>query len=187
MKEGVDEQKDLTLSEVENTLVCCLLTSVDAPGLVSTLLHKEMFSDAALGFVFQAVMNLYEQGVQPDMVSVETEMRRMDEARWKELNGLSFLLTAMLNVRHGGNVQHYAQEIKRQYMLRCLAQLFVLLNIKSSCFDADPEAVISEAEDSLLKLRGEVAGSEPIRPVGVLAAEAVGWFVRPESHTERVG
>lgn len=86
MKEGVDEQKDLTLSEVENTLVCCLLTSVDAPGLVSTLLHKEMFSDAALGFVFQAVMNLYEQGVQPDMVSVETEMRRMDEARWKELN-----------------------------------------------------------------------------------------------------
>ena len=36
MKEGVDEQKDLTLSEVENTLVCCLLTSVDAPGLVST-------------------------------------------------------------------------------------------------------------------------------------------------------
>ena len=150
MKEGVDEQKDLTLSEVENTLVCCLLTSVDAPGLVSTLLHKEMFSDAALGFVFQAVMNLYEQGVQPDMVSVETEMRRMDEARWKELNGLSFLLTAMLNVRHGGNVQHYAQEIKRQYMLRCLAQLFVLLNIKSSCFDADPEAVISEAEDSLL-------------------------------------
>ena len=92
MKEGVDEQKDLTLSEVENTLVCCLLTSVDAPGLVSTLLHKEMFSDAALGFVFQAVMNLYEQGVQPDMVSVETEMRRMDETRWKELNGLSFLL-----------------------------------------------------------------------------------------------
>ena len=53
-------------------------------------------------------------------------------------------------------------------MLRCLAQLFVLLNIKSSCFDADPEAVISEAEDSLLKLRGEVAGSEPIRPVGCL-------------------
>ncbi|WP_455787724.1 replicative DNA helicase [Parabacteroides goldsteinii] len=180
MKEGVDEQKDLTLSEVENTLVCCLLTSVDAPGLVSTLLHKEMFSDAALGFVFQAVMNLYEQGVQPDMVSVETEMRRMDEARWKELNGLSFLLTAMLNVRHGGNVQHYAQEIKRQYMLRCLAQLFVLLNIKSSCFDADPEAVISEAEDSLLKLWGEVAGSEPIRPVGVLAAEAVAW------HRERL-
>uniref|UniRef100_UPI002615815C DnaB-like helicase N-terminal domain-containing protein n=1 Tax=Parabacteroides goldsteinii TaxID=328812 RepID=UPI002615815C len=101
MKEGVDEQKDLTLSEVENTLVCCLLTSVDAPGLVSTLLHKEMFSDAALGFVFQAVMNLYEQGVQPDMVSVETEMRRMDEARWKELNGLSFLRTAMLNVLKG--------------------------------------------------------------------------------------
>ena len=57
MKEDVDEQKDLTLAEVESTLVCCLLTSVDAPGLVSSLLQKEMFSDAALGFVFQAAMN----------------------------------------------------------------------------------------------------------------------------------
>ena len=47
MKEAVDEQKDLTLAEVENTLVCCLLTSVEAPGLVSSLLRREMFSDAA--------------------------------------------------------------------------------------------------------------------------------------------
>ena len=78
MKEAVDEQKDLTLAEVENTLVCCLLTSVEAPGLVSSLLRREMFSDAAAGFVFQAIMNLYEQGVQPDMISVETEMRRLE-------------------------------------------------------------------------------------------------------------
>ena len=31
--------------------------------------------------IFQAVMNLYEQGVQPDMVSVDVEMRRLDEER----------------------------------------------------------------------------------------------------------
>ena len=69
MKEAVDEQKDLTLAEVENTLVCCLLTSVEAPGLVSSLLRREMFSDDAAGFVFQAIMNLYERGVQPDMIN----------------------------------------------------------------------------------------------------------------------
>ena len=180
MKEDVDEQKDLTLSEVESTLVCCLLTSVDAPGLVSSLLQKEMFSDAAPGFVFQAAMNLYEQGVQPDMVSVDVEMRRLDEERWKELNGLAFLLTAMLNVRHGGNVLHYAAEIKKQYTLRCLAQLSAMLNMKSCQFGSEPESLITEAEESLMKLREKLVTSEPIRPVGELAAEVVEW------HRERL-
>ena len=55
-----------------------------------------------------------------------------------------------------------------------------MLNFKSSTFEADPGAIISEAEDSLLKLQTEVAGSEPIRPVGVLAAETVAW------HRERL-
>ena len=65
------KQKDLTLAEVESTLVCCLLNRVmDAPGRGAAVpvAKKKMFSDAALGFVFQAAMNLYEQGVQPDMV-----------------------------------------------------------------------------------------------------------------------
>lgn len=82
-----------------------------------------MFSDKSLGFVFGVIMDLYDQGVQPDMVTVETGMRRQDEARWKELNGLSFLLPAMLNVRNAENVIRYAEEVKRQYKLRCLMQL----------------------------------------------------------------
>ena len=180
MEADVDDRRDLSLAEVESTLVCCLLTSVDAPGLVAALLNRQMFADASLGFVFQAVMNLYEQGVQPDMVSVEVEMRRMDEARCKELGGLSFVLTAMLNVRHAGNVMLYAVEVKRQYLLRCLAQLFAMLNVKSCRFDTEPEQLIAEAEDSLLKLRQEAAASEPMRSVGELSAEALEW------HRERL-
>lgn len=180
MKENIEELNGLTLTEVESALVCCLLMNVNALYLVSVILRREMFADTSLGFVFQAIMNLYEKGIQPDMVLVETEMRRMDEARWKELGGLSFLLTAMLNVRHGGNVLHYAQEIKRQFTLRSLTQLFIMLNVKSSAFDADPEAVVSEAEEALLKLRTEMVGTDPIRSVGDLADEAVAW------HRERL-
>lgn len=180
MKENVEELNGLSLAEVEVALVCCLLTNVNALDLVSIVLRREMFADASLGFVFQAIMNLYAKGIQPDMVLVEAEMRRMDEGRWKELGGLSFLLAAMLNVRHSSNVLHYAQEIKRQYTLRCLSQLFIMLNVKSSAFEADPEGVISEAEDALLKLRTEMVGSDPIRAVGDLASEAVAW------HRERL-
>ena len=114
------EMAGLTIAELDSTLVCCLMTSLDAPMQVSTMLRKEMFSDKSLGFVFGVIMDLYDHGVQPDMVTVETGMRRLDEVRWKELNGLSFLLPAMLNVRNAENVIRYAEEVKRQYKLRCL-------------------------------------------------------------------
>ena len=167
------EMAGMTIAELESTLVCCLMTSLDAPMQVSTMLRKEMFSDKSLGFVFGVIMDLYDHGVQPDMVTVETGMRRLDEAHWKELNGLSFLLPAMLNVRNAENVIRYAEEVKRQYKLRCLMQLFVTLNFSSGKFDADPDKLIAEAEQSLQELRRDTVGGKVMRTVGELAEEAL--------------
>ena len=180
------EMGGMTIAELESTLVCCLMTSLDAPMQVSTMLREEMFSDKSLGFVFGVIMDLYNQGVQPDMVTVETGMRREDEARWKELNGLSFLLPAMLNVRNAENVIRYAEEVKRQYKLRCLMQLFVTLNFSSGKFDADPDKLIAEAEQSLQELRRDTAGGKAMRTVGELAEEALQWHSRRAGASEDV-
>lgn len=180
------EMAGMTTFELESTLVCCLMTSLDAPMQVSTMLRKEMFSDKSLGFVFGVIMDLYDHGMQPDMVTVETGMHRLDEARWKELNGLSFLLPAMLNVRNAENVIRYAEEVKRQYKLRCLMQLFVTLNFSSGKFDADPDKLIAEAEQSLQELRRDTAGGKVMRTVGELAEEALQWHNRRAEASEDV-
>lgn len=172
------------MMDVEKTLVCCLLTSAEAPMLVAQMLRKEMFEDKSLGFVFGVIMDLYNQGVRPDMVTVETEMRRQDEAKWKELNGLSFMLPAMLNIRTGENVIRYASEVKRQYTLRCLGQLFVMLNFKAGQFDAVPDELIAEAEQSLLDLRRSTADGQPMRTVGELSVKALEWHRRRMEKSE---
>ena len=38
------EMGGMTIAELESTLVCCLMTSLDAPMQVSTMLRKEMSS-----------------------------------------------------------------------------------------------------------------------------------------------
>ena len=55
-----------------------------------------------------------------------------------------------------------------------------MLNLKSCQFGSEPELLITEAEESLMKLREKLVTGEPIRPVGELAAEAVEW------HRERL-
>lgn len=163
------------MTNVEKILICSLLTSVDAPLLVIPKVRKEMFTDKALGFVYGTIEELVNEGIQPGMAAVEAKMRFLNDALYKELNGLSFLLADMLNVRHDENVELYAEEVRRQYMLRCLAQLFVTMNIKCGKSDAMPLDLISEAERSLLDLRQEMTEGEPMRTVGELAADALLW------------
>lgn len=174
------------MMDVEKTLICCLLTSAEAPMLVASSLRKEMFEDKSLSFVYGVIMDLYNRGVRPDMMTVETEMRHQDEVQWKELNGLSFILPAMLNVRTGENVSLYADEVKRRYKLRLLGQLFVMLNFKSGQFDAVPDELIAEAEQSLMDIRRNTADGEPMQTVGELSAKAVEWHRKRMNASEDV-
>lgn len=176
MKE-TDEKviRDMSMEEVEKALICCLLTSAEAPVLVETRVEATMFADSALGFVYEAIMAVYGRGIRPDMVAVEAEMRRADEGQFKQLGGLSFLLPYMLNVRHDGNVTFYADEVKRQYKLRCLVSLFSTLAYKSGQFASVAETLVEEAERSLLQFRMDTREGEPLRTVGALAAEAMEW------------
>ena len=176
--EKTDGMEQMSALDVEKALVCCMLTSKEAVQLVESELSPEMFGDASLGFVYGVMADLFRQGVQPDMVTVEAAMRRTDEARFRELGGLSFLLPYMLNVRHDGNVRAYAAEIRQLYKLRRLALLFSALAFKSGKVSALPDKLLEEAERSLLDFRKEMTVGEPIRQIGLLADTVVNWHRR---------
>lgn len=166
---------DVSVEEVEKALVCCMMVSVEAPVFAEGRLTGEMFSDASLGFVYEVIMGLYKKGIQPDMVSVEAGMRQADEALCNKLGGLSFLLPYMLNVRHGGNVPYYVEEMRRQYKLRSLAMLFSTLAFKAGKVSSLPDELAEEADRLLMQFRHDTADGLPVRTVGELAVEAVEW------------
>lgn len=173
-----ENKEQMSAPEVEKALVCCLLTSENAFQTVEAELRPEMFADASLGFVYQVMTDLSCEGVRPDMVTVEAAMRRTDQARYKELGGLSFLLPYMLNVRHDGNVKAYVAEVKHLYKLRCLALTFAALAFKAGKVSTLPDKLLEEAERSLLDFRKETAIGEPIQQVGKVAGVVVDWHRR---------
>lgn len=173
MNEGI------SLNDMEKALVCLLMTSMEAPAQVEVAgLNREMFADPSLGFVYEVIMEIHATGVRPDMVLVESGMRRSDEALAAKLGGLSFLLPYMLNVRHDGNVAAYAEGIRQHYKLRCLVTLFGTMAFKAGKISSVPEELVEEAERLLMQFRQDTAEGSPVRTIGELAVEAVAWHHR---------
>lgn len=146
MMNGEETDGGISLGDMEKALVCLLMTSMEAPVQAESAgLTQEMFADASLGFVYEVIMKIYATGVRPDMVLVERGMREADEELAAKLDGLSFLLPYMLNVRHDGNVAAYVEGIKKQYKLRCLVTLFGTMAFKAGKVSSVPEELVDEA------------------------------------------
>ena len=93
--------------EIEKVLICSLLVSGKAMDTGVAELRPEMFENPDLGFVFQCIREVYNRGIQPDFMMIELEMRKTDEERFTRLNGLSFLLDYVRNIRYEANTETY--------------------------------------------------------------------------------
>ena len=137
-----------SVRQVEEAVICALLSSESAIWQVAPVLKPEMFSDPLLSFIYTAIRTLNDRGEKADLVTTDIEMRCLNEKRWKEMNGIAAIHTLMMQIRHTGNLKQYVEEVKRQYMLRLLATLFTTLQTKAHSFDSSYMALIEEAESS---------------------------------------
>ncbi len=94
-----------------------------------------MFSDNRTGFVYRAVLSLMASGiaVAVDMLTVENEMRRLDNSLYMQLNGLSFLSDMLLDVRTDAHIRIHADELVRCYTLRQLVNELKKKRRRRSC------------------------------------------------------
>lgn len=162
-----------TIEKTEAAVVSSVLSAESAIMEVYPVLRPEMFSHPDLAFVYSAACSLYEKGVKPDLVTVDTEMRRLDGKHWKEINGIAVLNDWMIQLRHTSNLMQYAEEVKRRYMLRLLSGLFGGLQGKANEFETSYADLIGEAEQKLLSLRETCTVGHPLRQIGVVAEEVV--------------
>ena len=105
---------------LEQAVIAGLLVSPEAIFDVADRLQPDMFSDNRTGFVYRAVLSLMASGTAVDMLTVENEMRRLDNGLYIQLNGLSFLSDMLLDVRSDAHIRIHADELVRCYTLRQL-------------------------------------------------------------------
>lgn len=169
-----------TIREVEEAVVSSLLLNENAIFDVFPILKKEMFCTSELAFIYEAICSLNSQGMKVDMILVEIEMRKLNEELFGQMNGLAFIATAMPQVRHVANLKRYAEEVKRQYMLRLLGTFFGMMQGKAAQFEAAYLDLINEVEQSLLELREKYTVGRPIQSFATTANEVL------KMHRERL-
>jgi len=167
---------DLTVARLEEAVLSALLLKNGRMAWASAQLKPEMFLSPRLGFIYRAMLSLFERGVQPDWVTTVSEMRRIDPAETERLGELRALAgPTSLRIRHDGNLEAYVGELRRNYLLRCLAGLFNRMEGKSRDASSEGEEVMAETEKELIRLREELRTGTPSLSMAEMAAGSIAF------------
>lgn len=158
---------------VERALLCALFLDKVAILEVISMIRPEMFSNPDYGFVYESFVDVYNRGVQPDMVLVEVEMRKKDPVRSQQIGGIACVSDGMDSVRLEHNAVEYAREIHSSYMLNCLHKLFVTKASECLAFKSNYLRLMEECENDLLRLRGDHAESNSLEPLSLVAERSI--------------
>lgn len=169
---------------LEQAVIAGLLVSPEAIFDVADRLQPDMFSDNRTGFVYRAVLSLMASGTAVDMLTVENEMRRLDNGLYIQLNGLSFLSDMLLDVRSDAHIRIHADELVRCYTLRQLVNELKKKETEAQLPFADVTALLTGIEDLAGSLRDGMAHVSSMENAGAVAARVLDKSYREQALLE---
>ena len=169
---------------LEQAVIAGLLVSPEAIFDVADRLQPDMFSDNRTGFVYRAVLSLMASGTAVDMLTVENEMRRLDNGLYIQLNGLSFLSDMLLDVRSDAHIRIHADELVRCYTLRQLVNELKKKETEAQLPSADVTALLTGIEDLAGSLRDGMAHVSSMQNAGAVAARVLDKSYREQALLE---
>ena len=146
-------------NESEQSLLGALLLDQNAFDRIADVVAAGDFYAAGHGAIFSAVQHLHAQGKPADVITVAELLDGAGET--ERTGGLAYLGELAANTPSSANVQHYAEAVRRNAVLRGL--LSVASNIQDACLRPgikDAEKIALEAESAMLALIDR-QGSEP--------------------------
>jgi len=169
---------------LEQAVIAGLLVSPEAIFDVADRLQPDMFSDNRTGFVYRAVLSLMASGTAVDMLTVENEMRQLDNGLYIQLNGLSFLSDMLLDVRSDAHIRIHADELVRCYTLRQLVNELKKKETEAQLPSADVTALLTGIEDLAGSLRDGMAHVSSMENAGAVAARVLDKSYREQALLE---
>ena len=158
---------------LEQAVIAGLLISPEAIFDVADRLQPDMFSDNRIGFVYRTVLSLMNSGIAVDMLTVENEMRRLDNSLYMQLNGLSFLSDILLDVRTDTHIRIHADQLVRCYTLRRLVNELKKKETEAQLPSADVTALLTGIETVASSLRDGMAHVSSMENAGAVAARVL--------------
>ncbi|MDO4489496.1 MAG: replicative DNA helicase [Lachnospiraceae bacterium] len=159
--------------EAEQSVIGSMLMGREAIMTASEILNSDDFYQRQYGVIFEAMVELYNEGKAVDVVTLQNRLREKDVP--PEISGMEFVRDLLDTVPTSANVKHYATIVSEKAILRRLIRLTE--EISNNCYlNKDPvETILEESEKKLFRLfqTRDSGDMTPIRQVVMDALEGI--------------
>lgn len=159
--------------EAEQSVVGSMIMDQEAIVVASELIMGDDFYNKQYGVLFEAMVELHEEGSPVDLVTLQNRLREKDVP--PEISSLEFVRDLITAVPTSANIKHYANIVAEKSTLRKLIRLNE--EISNSCYAGkEPlEIILEETEKKVFNLvqRRNTDEFVPIRQVVMNAMDKI--------------
>ncbi|MBU5479077.1 replicative DNA helicase [Eubacterium sp. MSJ-13] len=159
--------------EAERAVIGAMMLNSDAIMICSEILTSVEFYQQQYGIIFDALVEMYRDGVGADLVTIQNKLREKEVT--PELYSVEYLGELLAGVPTSANVKFYADIVHEKAVLRRLIK--VTEQVTKECYmDAQPlEDILEDTEKSVFDVIQQRGGSEfePIRDVVLRTLDSI--------------
>ena len=159
--------------EAEQSVIGSMILDRDAILVASEILTSDDFYQKQYGIIFDAMVELFNEGKPVDLVTLQNRLREKDVP--PEISSMEFVRDLLNAVPTSANVRHYANIVSEKAVLRRLIKLTE--EIENDCYlNKEPvEVIMEETEKKMFQLLGQRNSGDfmPIRQVVINTLENI--------------
>ena len=159
--------------EAEQSVIGSMLMDREAVIAASEIIVGSDFYQHQYGVIFDAMVELFNEGKPVDLVTLQNRLREKDVP--PEISSMEFVRDLLNAVPTSANVRHYANIVSEKAVLRRLIKLTE--EIENDCYlNKEPvEVIMEETEKKMFQLLGQRNSGDfmPIRQVVINTLENI--------------
>lgn len=168
--------------EAERAVIGSMMMDSDAIQVASELLSAEDFYNGQYGIIFSALVDMYQQGIGADLVTIQEKLREMEVP--PELTSIEFIGDIINSVPTSVNIKNYVKIVQEKSVLRRLIK--VTEKVTADCYlDKQPlEDILDETEKKVFDVVQKRSGSEfeNIRDVVLRTLDSIEQAAKQKGH-----
>ena len=130
--------------EAEQAVIGAMLMDKEAILTSSEIISKADFYQSAYGVIFEAIVDIYNEGKPVDLITLQSSLKEKDVPA--EISSLEFVRDLVTAVPTSANVKYYAEIVAEKAMLRRLIKLNE--EIENMCYlGKEPVEVVMETTE----------------------------------------
>lgn len=159
--------------EAEQSVIGSMIMDREAIVVASEILHREDFYGKQYGVVFEAIIELNDEGKPVDVVTLQDRLKEKDVP--PEISSLEFIRDLITGLPTSANVKYYANIVSEKATLRKLIRLNE--EIANTCYTGKEslETILEDTEKKVFELLQRRNSSDyvPIREIVMNAMDRI--------------